>query len=105
VAEAFVRPDTPMCVVLLTYTTDLEAVDAHLKAHGAWLRQGFEAGVIVVAGRRTPRTGGVILFRGEKEAVEKVAASDPFVAEGVATAEVIPFTATLAATALADLLG
>jgi len=94
-----------MCVVLLSYTTDLETVDVHLKAHGDWLRQGFEAGVIVVAGRRTPRTGGVILFRGDKDAVEKVAASDPFVVEGVATIEVIPFTANLAAPVLADLLG
>ncbi|TKD52101.1 hypothetical protein FBR43_04185 [Sphingomonas baiyangensis] len=91
-----------MCLVLLTYTADLEAVDAHLPAHVAWLEEAMRAGVMVLAGRRQPRTGGVLLFHGEPEAVEAVAATDPFVVEGVATFEVIAFSTSFATAAMRE---
>lgn len=103
-AEPFVRPNAPLTLVLLTYTAGLDAVDALMADHVAWLGKGFAEGLIVVAGRRTPRTGGVILFRGEADAVAKIAATDPFVAGGVASVDVIGFNASLAAPALAELL-
>ena len=103
-SAAFVRPDAPLTVVLLTYVAPIEEVDAQLEAHVAWLKAGLEAGVILVAGRRTPRSGGVILFRGTAEAVEPVVQADPFVTSGVATYDLIPFNASLAATTLGDAL-
>lgn len=103
-AEPFVRPNAPLSLVLLTYTAELDAVDALMAEHVAWLAKGFAEGLIVVAGRRTPRTGGVILFRGDKDAVEALAATDPFVTGGVATAEVIGFSASLAVPELETLL-
>ena len=98
------RVAAPLCLIVLTYVKPLDEVDARLPAHGAWLREGFRQGLFLVAGRRTPRTGGVIVARGEREAVEALAATDPFVTSGVATAEVIAFDATFAAAAVADLL-
>jgi uncharacterized protein YciI len=98
------RASGPLSLILLSYVKPLDAVDAQLPAHVAWLKQGFEQGLFVVAGRRTPRTGGVILSRGEREAVEALAATDPFVTSGVATAEVVSFSASFAAPALAALL-
>jgi hypothetical protein len=45
--------------------------------------------------RPIPRTGGVIVARGDdRDAIERVAASDPFVSGGVATCEVIQFRAS-----------
>jgi uncharacterized protein YciI len=99
------RATASLCLIVLTYVKPLDEVDARLPAHGAWLREEFRQGRFLVAGRRNPRTGGVIVARGEREAVEALAATDPFVISGVATAEVIAFDATFAAPPIADLLG
>jgi uncharacterized protein YciI len=84
-----------MFVLLLTYTKPLDEVDAVMREHMAWLRKQYAAGRFVVSGRQIPRTGGVILARGDdREEIEALAASDPFVAGGVATVEVIQFRAS-----------
>ena len=100
-----VRTSAPLCLIVLTYVKPLEEVDALLPAHVAWLDQGYAQGLFLVSGRRVPRTGGVIVTRGERDAVEALAATDPLVKSGVATIEVIALTATSAAPAIADLLG
>ena len=99
------RTAAPLCLIVLTYVKPLEEVDALLPAHVAWLEQGYAQGLFLIAGRRVPRTGGVIVARGEREAVEALAATDPLIKSGIATIEVIAFTATSAAPAIADLLG
>jgi len=84
-----------MFVLLLTYTTPLDEVDALMRKHMAWLDEHYAAGRFIVSGRRVPRTGGVILARGDdREEMEALAASDPFVQGGVATVEVIQFRAS-----------
>lgn len=84
-----------MFVLLLTYTRPLDEVDALMRDHVAWLNEHYDAGRFVVSGRQVPRTGGVILARGDdREEIERVAASDPFVSGGVATCEVIQFRAS-----------
>jgi uncharacterized protein YciI len=81
-----------MFVLLLTYTRPLDEVDALMRKHMAWLREHYAAGRFVVSGRQIPRTGGVILARGDdRDEMERIAATDPFVAGGVATCEVIQF--------------
>jgi uncharacterized protein YciI len=82
-------------VLLLTYVKPLEEVDALMRKHMAWLNDQYDAGRFVVSGRQVPRTGGVILARGDdREEIERIAASDPFVTGGVATCEVIQFRAS-----------
>lgn len=98
------RSEGPLCIILLTYVAPLDDVDRQMKAHVDWLEVGFDEGVFLVAGRRTPRTGGVILARGFADQVTQIAKSDPFVTSGVATVEVVPFNASLAAPGIADLL-
>ena len=98
------RAGGPLCAILLTYVKPLDEVDAQMAAHVEFLGKGFAEGLFLVAGRRSPRTGGVILCRGEPAAVEKLAAADPFVTSGVATAEVIAFNASFAQPSIADLL-
>lgn len=103
-ADAAVRTEAPLCVVVLTYVPDLAAVDARLDQHLEWLGQQYTEGRVLASGRRDPRTGGVIVCRGGRDAVEAIVATDPFVTSGVATAEVIPFVASMAAPGLAGLL-
>ncbi len=98
------RPMKPMSLALLTYVKPLDEVDVHRDAHVAWIKDAMDRGIMLLAGRRTPPTGGVLLFRGEADAVAAVAATDPFVVNGVATVEIVAFTATLAMDAVADLL-
>jgi uncharacterized protein YciI len=82
-------------VLLLTYTKPLAEVDALMRRHMAWLDAQYDAGRFVVSGRQIPRSGGVILARGDdREEIETLAASDPFVSGGVATCEIIQFRAS-----------
>jgi uncharacterized protein YciI len=79
-------------ILLLTYVKPTEEVDALMRDHMAWLNEHYDAGRFLVSGRRVPRTGGVIVAHGDdREAMEAIAASDPFVTGGVATCEVIQF--------------
>jgi uncharacterized protein YciI len=98
------RADGPLCLLLLSYVRPPDQVDAQMAAHVAWLEAGFAQGVFVVAGRRSPRTGGVILARGRQPEAEALAATDPFVTSGVAMVEVVQFNASFAAPAFAELL-
>jgi uncharacterized protein YciI len=94
-----------MFVLLLTYVRPLDEVDALMRDHMVWIRQQYAAGHFVVSGRQVPRTGGVILARGDgREAIEALAASDPFVTGGVATCEVVQFQASQTAPGLDALL-
>ena len=95
----------PVCIVTLTYTAPLDDIDRHMAAHVAWLTRGFDEGLFLLAGRQVPRTGGAILIRGHKPEVAALAASDPFVTAGVATAAVTELAVSFAADAVADLIG
>jgi uncharacterized protein YciI len=90
-----------MFVLLLTYVRPLDEVDALMRDHMAWVKEHYAAGRFVVSGRRIPRTGGVILARGDdREEMERIAAADPFVSGGVATCEVVQFRASQSAPGL-----
>ncbi len=81
-----------MFVLLLTYVKPLAEVDALMRPHVAWLEEQYAAGHFLVSGRQIPRTGGVIVARGDdREEIEALAATDPFVSGGVATCEVVQF--------------
>lgn len=83
----------PSFILSLRYTADLEAVDALMNDHVAWLKKNHAAGHLVGWGRKKPRDGGIIMATGEsREAVGKLAASDPFVTGGVAEVEVIEWS-------------
>jgi uncharacterized protein YciI len=94
-----------MFVVTLTYTAPIDAVDALVDAHRAWLRKGIADGVLLAAGRQVPRTGGVLLAVGTRDAVEAFAAADPFVTGGVATFALTEVDVVLAAPGFEALRG
>ncbi|MFC8537647.1 YciI family protein [Streptomyces sp. NPDC057249] len=90
-----------MFVLELSYTAPLDRVDAVLNAHVVWLDRQYEAGVFIASGRKKPRDGGVILAVGDdRAAIERLAATDPFVAEGVCAYRITEFIATKTADAL-----
>lgn len=90
-------------VAVMTDVRPLAEIDAQIPAHVEWLRKGYDDGVFLASGRRVPRTGGVILAKGDS--LEEVAArmrEDPFQRLGLATVELIPFEASMTAEALKD---
>ncbi|MFF5336324.1 YciI family protein [Streptomyces sp. NPDC013181] len=91
-----------MFVLELSYTAPLDHVDAVLPEHVVWLEKQYAAGVFLASGRKNPRDGGVILAVGDdRAAIERLAASDPFVVEGVCAYRITEFIATKTADALA----
>lgn len=103
-SEPFARPGTTLCVVSLTYDADLDAIDAAMADHVDWLSAAYAEGRLIASGRKQPRTGGIVIAIGTRREVEAMVATDPFVARGLASAEIVPFTASMAALPLADLL-
>jgi uncharacterized protein YciI len=84
-----------MFVVELEYVAELEEIDAHMAAHVAFLKKHYADGHFLVSGRKIPRDGGIIIATGtDREAVEKIAREDPFVAQGLATVRVVEFRAS-----------
>ncbi|MFI7008558.1 YciI family protein [Streptomyces sp. NPDC050145] len=92
-----------MFVLELTYTEPADRVDALLPAHVAWLDAQYAAGTFLASGRKNPRDGGVILATGsDREAIESLTRTDPFVTGGVCAYRVTEFYATKTAPELAD---
>jgi uncharacterized protein YciI len=76
-----------------------------MRAHMRFLKTHYAAGHFLVSGRKVPRDGGIIIAVGDsREAVEAIAAQDPFVTGGLATARVIEFRASQRATSIDKLI-
>jgi uncharacterized protein YciI len=84
-----------MFVIELLYKVDLAQIDAHMKAHIAWLDKHYAAGTFVVSGRKVPRDGGIILALGhDRDRLETIVREDPFVASGLADYKLVEFNAS-----------
>ncbi|WP_144672484.1 YciI family protein [Arthrobacter sp. U41] len=92
-----------MYVVSLTYKVPEEIVDFHLPAHVTWL-QDFDQGIFLVAGRKIPRTGALLLSTADREALDASLAKDPFYINGVAEFDVEEFHASRVAPGYENLL-
>ncbi len=97
-------PGSALCVVTLRYDAPLEAIDAAMPRHVAWLEERIAARELLVGGRQVPRTGGVLLMRGERAEVARLVQRDPFVSEGLAAAEITQFRASFAAPEFGELI-
>lgn len=92
-------------VVVLTYVRPLEEIDEQIPAHVEWLKRGYADGVFIASGRRIPRTGGVILAKSDNlEQLQARLSQDPFQQYGLASADVIPFDASMTSLPLQGLL-
>jgi len=83
-------------IVDLEYTVPFESVEPYLDAHMAFIQDQLAQGFILLAGRKNPRTGGIIIVTAESlTAVQTVMETDPFFIAGVATVtytEFVPST-------------
>ncbi len=93
-----------MFFIKLTYVKPVAEVDKVLEPHRDFLRKYFASGNLLLAGRRIPRVGGVMI--GTAESVERmweIVKEDPFHTAGVAEYEITEFGATMLAEGLESL--
>jgi uncharacterized protein YciI len=84
-----------MFVIELVYKTDLSRIDAHMRAHMAFLKKYYASGHFLVSGRKIPRDGGIILAVGQsRDEIEDIVREDPFCKHGLAEARIIEFRAS-----------
>ncbi|CAN7660925.1 hypothetical protein LJR255_005133 [Pararhizobium sp. LjRoot255] len=77
-----------MFVTFLRFAENRTAAPEFMAAHNDWIAQGFADGVFLCVGSLQPAAGGAILAHGEsREAHDTRIAADPFVVEGIVTAE------------------
>jgi uncharacterized protein YciI len=61
-----------------------------MDGHNAWIKRGFDDGVFLLVGSLQPNAGGAILaHNASPEQIEARVQDDPFVTEGVVSAEII----------------
>ena len=92
-----------MFILTLNYIAPLEEVDRHVPAHMDWIKAGYASGAFLASGRKVPRTGGVILARGNRAEIEALVATDPFTVAGVTTYDITEVTVSFTAAGLEQL--
>jgi len=79
-----------MFVVLLKFAGNKAKAGQFMEPHKAWLQRGFDDGIFLLAGILQPSLGGAIMAHNSSmpDLQERVSA-DPFVVEGVVSAEIL----------------
>ncbi|MGE5396305.1 MAG: YciI family protein [Chitinophagales bacterium] len=89
-----------------TYIKPIEEVDNVLPAHYEFLEKYFAQKKFVLAGRRVPRNGGIILCNAkDQKEVEEILKEDVFYEKNIMQYEIIEFTPTKYLDELKGLMG
>lgn len=79
-----------MHLVLLKFAHRKADAPQHMAGHKAWLQRGFDDGVFLLTGSLQDGLGGMVLAHGlGAEALAGRVNQDPFVIEGVVSAEIV----------------
>lgn len=94
-----------MFIVQLRFSENKAQAGQFMEGHKAWLQRGFEDGVFLLAGSLQPNLGGgIVAHNTSLEALQSRVDEDPFVAEGVVSAEIVEMTPARADERLSFLL-
>jgi uncharacterized protein YciI len=81
-----------MFLLLNDYIADDAAIEKVHPEHGAWFADQLQRGKVVIAGRRVPPDGGVVILNvATRDEAESFAAADPYTIAGVAKYTVVEF--------------
>ena len=79
-------------VVEVIYRAPLARIEESSAAHRIYVQSGIDQGLILCAGPRVPREGGIILARADSQAtLEAFFAADPYFREGLADYRYVQF--------------
>lgn len=77
-----------MFITFLKFAENRAAASTFMAAHNDWIARGFADGVFLCVGSLQPAAGGAILAQGESRDDHGARiTADPFVVEGIVTAE------------------
>lgn len=94
-----------MFIIELIYKAPLEEIDAHMKAHVAYLNKYYKSKNFIVSGRKVPRDGGIIIATSAtKKEIEKIIKQDPFYTHRLADFNIIEFNASQKANNINELI-
>lgn len=89
---AFLEDGDHLFVIDLTYVTALENVDPLIEPHMAFFQRNYDSGRFLASGGKVPRTGGVIIARGQaRQDIETLIRDDPFHLAGIADYTITEF--------------
>lgn len=95
-----------MFAVLLKFGHNKSQAGALMDAHNAWIQRGFDDGVFLMVGSLQPAMGGAILAQASSlDEIQRRMQEDPFVVEGVVSAEILEITPNQTDDRLKFLLG
>lgn len=84
-----------MFIVILNYIKPLEELDKYMEPHLKFLDKYYSMKKIVFSGKKSPRTGGVIVSNAEtREEIEEIIKEDPFYIHSLAEYEVVEMIPT-----------
>lgn len=76
----------------IIYKAPIEQIEATTLEHRSFLRTGYDQGFILMSGPQVPRTGGMVIAKGESmEAMAEFFSNDPYQKKGLAVYEFIEF--------------
>ena len=86
-----------MFVVLLRFSDNKSQAGEFMQGHNAWLKNGIDDGVFLLAGSLQPNLGGGILAHNTSlGGLETRVKDDPFVAKNMVNAEILEISAAKA---------
>jgi uncharacterized protein YciI len=93
-----------MFIVLLKFSNGKSRAGQFMEAHNAWIGRGFEDGIFLLVGTLQPSLGGGILAHNVSLSdLQARVDEDPFVVQGVVSAEIVAIAPTRADERLAFL--
>ncbi|MCC2609823.1 YciI family protein [Neorhizobium petrolearium] len=79
-----------MFIVTLRFSDGRAKAPQFMEGHNDWIRRGFEDGIFLLTGGLQPSLGGTILaHRISRSELDARVLDDPFVAEGIVSAEIL----------------
>lgn len=84
-----------MYLILLQYIRPVAAIEHFMEQHRAFLDKFYKSGQFILAGRRKPKSGGLIICKASsRKEVEAIIAEDPLDKFQLALYEIIEFEPT-----------
>lgn len=82
-----------MFVITLKFSDNKARAGELMEGHKAWIKSGFDQGLFLMVGSLQPNSGGgIIAHNTSLEELESFVGKDPFVLEGVVSAEILEIT-------------
>lgn len=78
-------------LINLIYTRPLEEVQLKTDEHRQYLTELRNKGIIIMAGPKNPRNGGVIIAKGDKKAIDQLIHNDPYFIYQLASYDITEF--------------